>query len=160
MNEESAAFLRAVRGPVIMITIGALFALDAFTPFSFGRTWPILLVVIGILNLGRRSRWDRRLKYQAQWGPPRSPQPPFPPFPFGGPGACGNRPSPAASSAGASRPAGNQAPGGASGGASTAPPGTYRGSTYQTTGQDASNPASGSAARQNRPRTPDTGSPA
>jgi Domain of unknown function (DUF5668) len=41
----------AIRGPVTLITVGALFALDHFTRFSFSRTWPVLLIVFGLLSL-------------------------------------------------------------------------------------------------------------
>ena len=60
MNQDSAAFLCAIRGPVMMITLGILFALDNFTPFGFSRTWPVLLVVAGILNLGTPAARARR----------------------------------------------------------------------------------------------------
>ena len=53
MLADSAALMRAVRGPLIMITIGILFALDEFTGLSFGKTWPAILIVVGILNLSR-----------------------------------------------------------------------------------------------------------
>ena len=39
--------LRAVRGPIILITIGTLFALDHFTRWGFHQTWPVILIVIG-----------------------------------------------------------------------------------------------------------------
>ena len=52
---ERSELLCAVRGPVILITIGTLFAIDHFTPFGFGRTWPVLLIVIGILTLVTRG---------------------------------------------------------------------------------------------------------
>jgi hypothetical protein len=49
--------LRAVRGPIILITIGTLFALDHFTPWGFQQTWPVILIVIGLLTLmGRATR--------------------------------------------------------------------------------------------------------
>jgi hypothetical protein len=57
MNDDSAALIRAIRGPVIMITVGILFALDEFTSISFRQTWPAILIVVGILNL---SRWSGR----------------------------------------------------------------------------------------------------
>lgn len=57
MMEDSAALIRAVRGPVIMITVGVLFALDEFSVVSFSKTWPAILIVVGILNL---SRWTGR----------------------------------------------------------------------------------------------------
>ena len=47
----------AVRGPIILITVGTLFALDHFTPWGFQQTWPVLLIVLGLLTLlGRMSR--------------------------------------------------------------------------------------------------------
>jgi hypothetical protein len=59
MNEQSIYLVRAVRGPVILITVGVLFAFDKFTEFRFSQTWPILLIVVGVLSLaggGRRYR--------------------------------------------------------------------------------------------------------
>jgi hypothetical protein len=49
--------VRAVRGPIILITIGTLFALDHFTPYGFHETWPVILIVVGLLTLvGRATR--------------------------------------------------------------------------------------------------------
>ncbi len=58
MNDQSQYLMRAVTGPIILITVGVLFTIDRFTTFSFGQTWPILLIVIGLLKLlgGRRRR--------------------------------------------------------------------------------------------------------
>ncbi|HXE63942.1 MAG TPA: DUF5668 domain-containing protein [Bryobacteraceae bacterium] len=60
MNDQSHLLLRAIKGPVIMITIGVLFAADHFTDYRFSQTWPILLIVIGILQFvaGRGRRAD------------------------------------------------------------------------------------------------------
>jgi Domain of unknown function (DUF5668) len=55
MNEMSCA----VRGPITLITIGALFAMDHFTPYGFDRTWPILLIVFGVLSLLCRAGTPR-----------------------------------------------------------------------------------------------------
>jgi hypothetical protein len=39
-------------GPVVLITLGALFLLPRLgVPFSFGDLWPVLLVVIGLVKL-------------------------------------------------------------------------------------------------------------
>ena len=55
MNGNSnPTLLRAIRGPIMMITIGVLFALDHMTEFTFGRTWPAILIVLGVLSLGDR----------------------------------------------------------------------------------------------------------
>jgi len=48
-------FLGAVRGPVMLITLGVLLSIDHFGPVSFGRTWPVLLIVFGIFKLMERS---------------------------------------------------------------------------------------------------------
>ena len=38
-----------------MITVGMLFLLDEFTRFSFHRTWPIILIAIGIALVAQRA---------------------------------------------------------------------------------------------------------
>ena len=45
------SLLRAIRGPVMLIAVGALFALDYNGGYSFGRTWPALLILGGLLRL-------------------------------------------------------------------------------------------------------------
>ena len=81
MNDQSAYLMRAITGPVVLITIGVLFAFDRFTEFRFSQTWPALLIVIGLLKLvgGRRS-WYGRV-------PPPPPQSAPPPPHFTDPGA-------------------------------------------------------------------------
>jgi hypothetical protein len=59
MNADSTVLLRALRGPIIMITVGVLFALDEFTTLSFRETWPAILIVLGLLSLGS-FRWGRQ----------------------------------------------------------------------------------------------------
>ena len=54
MNGSNPSLMRAIRGPIILITIGVLFALDHMTEFTFGRTWPAILIVLGLLALGDR----------------------------------------------------------------------------------------------------------
>jgi hypothetical protein len=137
MNQDSAAFLRAVKGPVMMITLGVLFALDGFTPLPFSRTWPVLLVVGGILSLGGRAApMQGRIRYRAQWGPPRPPvPPPPPPSPFTQPPQATWTPS----------------------GTSTTPPGSYRGSAYQATPGSTSERGSENKEKKERPVTPDPG---
>jgi len=48
--------LRAIRGPILLITLGVLFALNNFTSYRFNQTWPVLLIVLGLFSLlGRGS---------------------------------------------------------------------------------------------------------
>ena len=51
----SGALIRAVRGPIMMITTGTLFAVDQMTQFSIWQTCPVLLIMLGILKLAERS---------------------------------------------------------------------------------------------------------
>ncbi len=44
----------AIRGPILMITIGTLIAFDTFDGYSFTRTWPIIIIVFGLLKLFER----------------------------------------------------------------------------------------------------------
>jgi hypothetical protein len=46
-----ATLARAVCGPLLLITLGALLAEDALGSVSFGRTWPVLLIVFGVCKL-------------------------------------------------------------------------------------------------------------
>ena len=50
MNGDTS-IARAIRGPVTLITLGVLFALNNFTPYRFSETWPVLLIVFGALSL-------------------------------------------------------------------------------------------------------------
>jgi len=67
MNGGEASTIRALRGPVTLITVGVLFALNNFTPYGFGQTWPVLLIVFGLLSLTGRSAGHQ---------PPMAPPPP------------------------------------------------------------------------------------
>ena len=52
MNGYNVSLLRAIRGPVLLVTLGTLFLIDHSGGMGFGRTWPVLLIVLGILRLG------------------------------------------------------------------------------------------------------------
>lgn len=51
MNGNSGSLLGAMRGPVLLITLGALFAIDYAGGVSVGRTWPTLLIFVGLFKL-------------------------------------------------------------------------------------------------------------
>ena len=38
-------------GPVVLVTLGLLFLIDQYTVYGIGRTWPVILVVIGVVRL-------------------------------------------------------------------------------------------------------------
>jgi hypothetical protein len=68
MNNKAAMYAQAIRGPIVLIVIGVLFAVHQAGVLPFSRTWPLLIIVLGIMKL--IERWH---------APPR---PPFPPPPF------------------------------------------------------------------------------
>ena len=75
MTQQSACLMRAIRGPVLLITVGVLFAFDKFTQFSIGQTWPVFLIVLGLLHLaggGRRYPGDPRGSGPINSGVPQS----------------------------------------------------------------------------------------
>ena len=45
--------IRGLMGPAVIITVGVLFLLDQMRggDFSFGNTYPIILIVIGVISL-------------------------------------------------------------------------------------------------------------
>jgi hypothetical protein len=70
-GNNSYQVIRAIRGPITLITVGILFAMQNFTRFGFDQTWPVLLIVFGVLSLMQRGA-----------APPRATQmPPMPPPP-------------------------------------------------------------------------------
>jgi cell wall-active antibiotic response 4TMS protein YvqF len=56
---SSANYVRAIRGPILLITIGTLLAIDHFGSYSFSRTWPVLIIAIGLMKLLERSLASR-----------------------------------------------------------------------------------------------------
>jgi hypothetical protein len=54
MNNRTALFAQAIRGPILLITVGALFAIQQAGLLPFSRTWPLIIIVIGIVKLIER----------------------------------------------------------------------------------------------------------
>jgi hypothetical protein len=49
-----ALYAQAIRGPILLITIGVLFALQQAGVLPFSRTWPLLIIIIGVVKLVER----------------------------------------------------------------------------------------------------------
>jgi uncharacterized protein YaaW (UPF0174 family) len=45
------SLVSAVRGPIMLIALGVLLAIDYSGGVSFGRTWPALLILFGLFKL-------------------------------------------------------------------------------------------------------------
>ncbi len=59
MNNRRALFLQAIRGPILLITIGILFALHQAGGLPINRTWPLIIIVIGLMKLLERTTAPR-----------------------------------------------------------------------------------------------------
>jgi|YelNatPaOPRAMG01_1025707.scaffolds.fasta_scaffold46184_2 hypothetical protein len=67
MATDKQSLIRAARGPILLITLGSLFAADYYSGWPFTRTWPLLLIVFGFMKLVERAA-ARSSDYDA--GPP------------------------------------------------------------------------------------------
>lgn len=54
MNGSKPSMMCLIRGPIMLIALGALFAIDQFSSYSFWRTWPVLIILFGMLKLFER----------------------------------------------------------------------------------------------------------
>jgi hypothetical protein len=55
MNQLGAPLIVAIRGPILLMILGGLFVMEQLDSYSFSRTWPILIIVFGVLKLLERS---------------------------------------------------------------------------------------------------------
>ena len=54
MNSRVALFAQAIRGPIMLITVGVLFAIHQAGILAFSRSWPLILIVVGVMKLIER----------------------------------------------------------------------------------------------------------
>jgi hypothetical protein len=52
--DRAALFAQAIRGPILLITVGILFALHQAGVLSFFQTWPLVVIVAGVMMLIER----------------------------------------------------------------------------------------------------------
>lgn len=83
----AACRVRSLLGPFILITIGVLFAMDHIMGrWSFGDTWPVILIVIGLVKV-----FERMASSEGHRGLYNPPPPPYaPPPPVSNPGGTSN----------------------------------------------------------------------
>jgi hypothetical protein len=84
VNNSLFAVVRAARGPIVLITLGILFAIDQMQGIGFRRTWPVLFIVFGVMKLAERLL-----------APPPPPPPMYYPPAAGAPGPWQSPPPPA-----------------------------------------------------------------
>lgn len=71
---------RAARGPVWIVLVGVLFLLDTFRILSWGRSWPLFIIVGGLMTFFERTAYSAVPPYQYDYVPPpaTAPNPPGP----------------------------------------------------------------------------------
>jgi hypothetical protein len=52
---NSYMFLRRMRGPIFLLTFGVTAILDVYTPIDYGRSWPLYIIVWGVLKLAENA---------------------------------------------------------------------------------------------------------
>jgi len=72
---------RKLMGPAILVTLGVLFLLDTTSRVGFGRTWPAILLVIGVVKLLQSNASSEGHIGPLPPGIPGVPPPPPPPPP-------------------------------------------------------------------------------
>jgi hypothetical protein len=55
MNSRAYVVARAVQRPILIMTVGILFAIQQAGSIAFWRTWPLLLIELGVLKLVQRA---------------------------------------------------------------------------------------------------------
>ena len=57
-------FVHRIKGPAMLLVFGITALLNEWGVLSFGRSWPLYLIVFGVLQLAERAAWSQ---YQAQY---------------------------------------------------------------------------------------------
>jgi hypothetical protein len=52
---QAYSLIQAIRGPIMLITLGSLVAMEYFGVYGFSRTWPLLIIIFGVLKLLERA---------------------------------------------------------------------------------------------------------
>jgi hypothetical protein len=48
-------FLQRIQGPAMLLTFGVCALLDQWGILNFGRSWPLYLIVLGVIKLAQRA---------------------------------------------------------------------------------------------------------
>ena len=66
----TGSVIEAVRGPLMLIALGAVLAADQLDRMDLSRSWPILLILFGLLKLGEHlTSGARRREADVERGP-------------------------------------------------------------------------------------------
>jgi hypothetical protein len=76
--------IRRLRGPAFLLLVGITALLNQWDILSFGRSWPLYLILFGLLSLAERAALSQAQMdgFDPMTGQPRTPDPTF----YGGAG--------------------------------------------------------------------------
>ncbi|HTL02970.1 MAG TPA: DUF5668 domain-containing protein [Vicinamibacterales bacterium] len=74
--------VRCAMGPAMMVTIGVLFLLQTLDIIGFHYTWPVILIVIGVVQVLAHSAPATGHVQPAWWTNRMQPPPQNPPAPY------------------------------------------------------------------------------
>ena len=61
-------FIHRIKGPALLLVFGVTALLNEWDIISFGKSWPLYLIVLGVLQLAERaawSQWQQQQQYAA-----------------------------------------------------------------------------------------------
>jgi hypothetical protein len=104
---NSYLWIHRIKGPAMLLVFGITALLNEWDIISYGKSWPLYLIVLGVLQLAERAAWsqvqqDQYAQYMAQQGQPYGAAPgqaagvPYPGSPYPGSPYPGATPPPAA----------------------------------------------------------------
>jgi len=62
-------FIHRIKGPAMLLVFGITALLNEWDIISFGRSWPLYLIVFGVLQLAERAAWSQWQQQQYAQGP-------------------------------------------------------------------------------------------
>lgn len=64
-------FIHRIKGPAMLLVFGITALLNEWDIISFGRSWPLYLIVFGVLQLAERAAWSQwhQQYVQGQYAP-------------------------------------------------------------------------------------------
>jgi hypothetical protein len=70
---NSYLWLHRIKGPAMLLVFGITALLNEWDIISYGRSWPLYLIVLGVLQLAERAAWSQyqqgqQAQYAAQYG--------------------------------------------------------------------------------------------
>jgi len=61
-------FIHRIKGPAMLLVFGITALLNEWDIITFGRSWPLYLIVLGVLQLAERAAWSQWQQQQYAQG--------------------------------------------------------------------------------------------